>query len=223
MVSNRTQLLLFIPDEDLQEGGPYNNLEVPIVLALWSRALLLATPPTRIEGQLQYRGVYRGCQSRIFAIMVKDEEAGSPIQRVHEVRGMMVSMKSRLFPRQDPYLGGHYSLLLGSPDCHNFTLSRRERRRKHSTAIQTLTTPQSLNSNPIQPYDFPFSGPECAPMPFGASVISNSSSFVAFPPGPLCSLIDFGILLSSSGAKSTTKSSLTAKTVSVDSQGSSLG
>ena len=59
-----------------------------------------------------------------------------------------------------------------------------------------------------------------AAMPLGARTMFSSSSRVAGPPGPVCSPVGGWFLM---GLKSTTRSSLTAKTVSVASQGSSLG
>lgn len=78
---------------------------------------------------------------------------------------------------------------------------------------------QTIKYNIVDPYKTGFAFDACAPK--GASTISSSNSLTAFPPGPVCSFIDDGIF--SIGLKSTTRSSFTAKTVSVSSQGSSLG
>ena len=78
---------------------------------------------------------------------------------------------------------------------------------------------QAIIFNDVDPYNTGFAFDACAPK--GASTMSRSNSLTAFPPGPVCSFIDDGIF--SIGLKSTTRSSFTAKTVSVSSQGSSLG
>ena len=58
-------------------------------------------------------------------------------------------------------------------------------------------------------------------IPLGANTILSSSSLTASPPGPV--FFDMVEGNSFSGVKSTTRSSLTAKTVSVASHGSSAG